>query len=277
VNVTNRCNLSCGHCFVYRDANPNVPTRSGLERSDDDVLAVLEALRERHRLRTVLWMGGEPMLRRSLIRRGVALFHANSVATNGTLPLLDLGPDALYVVSLDGPPALNDEIRGAGSFARVVENLEHLPEGFATRLQAQCTVTRANQDHLDELVEELVDSRFEWMTFSFYVPGANDSSPHAWPTLEDRMVAVDAVRRVKQRHPHFVRNRSRALELMAPELAPAVTSTCPARSLILPLYLDRDRFVTPYCCYGNDVDCDRCGAWVVFETAALLDGGHPES
>ena len=23
VNITNRCNLSCRHCFVFRDANPN--------------------------------------------------------------------------------------------------------------------------------------------------------------------------------------------------------------------------------------------------------------
>jgi hypothetical protein len=26
--------------------------------------------------------------------------------------------------------------------------------------------------------------------------------------------------------------------------------------------------VTPFCCYGNDVDCGRCGAWVVFSLAA---------
>ncbi len=30
-------------------------------------------------------------------------------------------------------------------------------------------------------------------------------------------------------------------------------------------------FTTPFCCYGNDVDCDRCGAWVVFHLAARFE------
>jgi hypothetical protein len=37
---------------------------------------------------------------------------------------------------------------------------------------------------------------------------------------------------------------------------------------VLPLYLEDDHFTTPFCCYGNDVDCERCGAWLVFRLAA---------
>jgi hypothetical protein len=42
--------------------------------------------------------------------------------------------------------------------------------------------------------------------------------------------------------------------------------------LMLPLYIEGDEFTTPFCCYGNDVDCDRCGAWGVFATAARIPG-----
>ncbi len=31
---------------------------------------------------------------------------------------------------------------------------------------------------------------------------------------------------------------------------------------------NRCNLTTPFCCYGNDVDCGRCGAWVVFQLAA---------
>jgi hypothetical protein len=54
------------------------------------------------------------------------------------------------------------------------------------------------------------------------------------------------------------------------ENAKTVTDNCPSKALVLPLYLAGDAFVNPYCCYGNDVDCDLCGAWVVFHLAAVM-------
>ena len=36
----------------------------------------------------------------------------------------------------------------------------------------------------------------------------------------------------------------------------------------LPLYMgDGGSFERTFCCYGNDVDCTRCGAYSVFNTA----------
>ena len=273
VNVTNRCTLECKHCFVYRDDNPNEKQTARNEIPDDELLTIIEALRDRHGVHVMLWMGGEPLLRRNVVERGVKLFDRNTVVTNGTVPLVDLGPgpQALYVISLDGPPEVNDAVRGRGVFDRVMRTLDRVPEDFSTPIQVQCTVTRANQDHLEALVALLRGTRVGWITFSFYVPPAGDTSDLAWPTLEDRMVAVDTVRGLKEQHPGFVRNRSRALDLMSPERAPAVTAACPAKRMVLPLYLEGDHLVTPFCCYGNDVDCDRCGAWVVFEMAAGLE------
>lgn len=273
VNVTNRCNLACAHCFVYRDDNPNLSTGPRGEPDDDEMCEILGALRDRHGIAFMLWMGGEPLLRPRLLERGVRLFAANHVVTNGTRPLIDLGPDVLYVVSLDGPEDVNDAVRGPGTYNRVMRTLNAIPESFASRVQVQCTVTRRNQDRLEELVAAVAATRAAWMTFSFYVPsagGGDDTEAGlAWPTLEDRMVAVEEVMRLKGAYPGFVRNRRRSLELMAPDLAPAVTASCLPHRMLLPFYLDGDRFTTPFCCYGNDVDCSRCGAWVVFEMAAL--------
>ena len=86
-----------------------------------------------------------------------------------------------------------------------------------------------------------------------------------------RAGAVAEVFRLKKLYPAFVRNSATSLTLMLPPHAERVTADCPARNHILPLYLDGDRFVTPFCCYGNDVDCNRCGAWAVFHLAARLD------
>src|SRR5512139_2099895 len=101
VNVTNRCNLSCQHCFIYRDGNPNQePVSVHDEMSDAAILDTLAGLRNRHGIVSMLWMGGEPLLRRRLLAEGVRLFPRNTITTNGTVPLADFGPNVLYVVSL---------------------------------------------------------------------------------------------------------------------------------------------------------------------------------
>ena len=271
VNITNRCNLACAHCFIFRAGNPNeAPLSVHDELSNAAIIETLTGLRDRHSIKSVLWMGGEPLLRRDLIVEGVRLFPRNTIVTNGTIPLVDFGPSALYVVSLDGPEDLNDAIRGDGVYRRVMRNLSRIPGGLASRVQVQCAVTRRNQHRLEELVDAVRTTRAEWMTFSFYVPRANDTGPDAWETNEERAVAVREVMRLKERHPGFVRNSARMLELMLPPQCKQVTDACPARDAVLPLYLDGDHFTTPFCCYGNDVDCDRCGAWVVFHLAARM-------
>ena len=79
VNVTNRCNLKCTHCFVFRDGNPN----ASIDKMDDaTMLHQLEVLRDRHGIKTMLFMGGEPMVRRRLVLKGMELFEDGSIVTS---------------------------------------------------------------------------------------------------------------------------------------------------------------------------------------------------
>jgi MoaA/NifB/PqqE/SkfB family radical SAM enzyme len=273
VNVTNHCNLSCRHCFIFRDGNPNeAPLSIRDEMGDDVMLSTLRKLRDRHGIKSMMWMGGEPMLRHKLLKKGFELFESNTVTTNGTVPLIDFGPDLLYVISLDGPEDLNDAIRGAGVFRKVMKNLAALPEDFQSPFQVQCVVTRANQDSLEELVIHLIDSPVRWMTFSFLVPTSDsEANIDAWSNNREREDAVRIVMALKEKYSGFIRNSARSLELMFSPFAERVTAACPSRENILPLYLEGDHFTTPFCCYGNDVDCDRCGAWAVFQMAAKME------
>lgn len=269
VNITNHCNLTCRHCFVFRNGNPNDPQR---EMSDERLLEELIRIRERHGVRSMLWMGGEPMLRWRLLQRALPLFERNTITTNGTVPLKDFGVPLVYVVSLDGPPDINDEVRGEGVFDRVLRNVGALPADFAPTVMVQCVVHRQNQDRLEELVQELLPTRVEGLTFSFLVPSAGEVSPRAWESVEERETAVDIALELKRRYPDFIWSSRRSLELMRPATAKLVTDHCPLLQHTLPLYLNENGFETPFCCYGNDVDCDRCGSWGVFASAAKMAG-----
>jgi MoaA/NifB/PqqE/SkfB family radical SAM enzyme len=269
VNVTNHCNLECKHCFVFREGNPNRPTG---EMKPERMLSELRRLRDRHGVRSMLWMGGEPMLRWRLLEKGLSLFQSNTITTTGTIPLKDFGPDLRYVISLDGPRAVNDPVRGSGVFDRVMKTVAAIPEGFRPTVMAQCVLHRQNQDHVEELVRELLPTKVQGLTFSFYVPSAGEASARAWESIEERETAVDIVVELKRRYPAFIWNSSRSLDLMRPPVARRVTDHCPMLKTMLPLYVEGNDFTTPFCCYGNDVDCDRCGSWGVFATAARIPG-----
>ena len=267
VNITNRCTLSCKHCFIYREKNPN---DRRAEMDTPTMLGKLAELQKRHGIQHMLWMGGEPLLRPDVLREGVALFEANTVTTNGTLDPIDL-PDCNYVLSIDGPPEINDAVRGKGTFNRVMKTLAGIPNQFRPKIICQCVVTKQNENALVELVDILRPSRADGMTFSFYVPSKNDTSNLTWGSLQRRDNAVDTVIELKKQYPDFIWNKSRALELTRSENAPTVTANCPSKKLVMPLYLADGEFVTPFCCHGNDVNCDLCGSWVVFHLAARLE------
>lgn len=87
INVTNRCNLHCEHCFVYRDGNPNESQSPRLEMSASEIVETLTFLKDRHGISLMLWMGGEPLLRKDVLAPGLncltetsspqmALFHS---------------------------------------------------------------------------------------------------------------------------------------------------------------------------------------------------------
>jgi MoaA/NifB/PqqE/SkfB family radical SAM enzyme len=271
VNITNRCNLRCKHCFIFRDGNPNDPKT---EMDTPTMLRELSELQKLHGIHTMLWMGGEPLLRPDVLREGTKIFSRNTITTNGTMDLIDL-PRCTYVTSVDGPQELNDSIRGKGTFNRVMKTLSRIPEQFGPTVMCQCVVTRENEDFLEELVEQLRPTRIEGMTFSFYVPPRKDKSNLTWGLLKRRDKAVEEVMRLKETYPDFIWNKRRSLELTLSENAKSITDNCLSKKFVLPLYLGGDEFVTPFCCYGNDVDCNLCGGWVVFHLAAKFEQGDP--
>ncbi|MFC1847869.1 radical SAM protein [Chloroflexota bacterium] len=269
VNITNKCNLRCKHCFIFRDGNPNDPKG---EMDTAKMVRKLAELQKKHNIENMLWMGGEPLLRPDVLREGTKSFPRNIVTTNGTQDLIDL-PNCTYVISIDGPPEYNNSIRGKGSFEKVMKTLSRTQEQFAPIIMCQCVVTKENEDLLEELVKHLMPTRAEGMTFSFYVPPKEDKSGLSWGSLQRRDKAVNEVMRLKQVYPEFIWNKRRSLELMLSDNSKSVTDNCPSQKFVMPLYLEGDEFTAPFCCYGNDVDCDLCGAWVVFYLAAKLEEG----
>jgi len=139
-HVTERCNLSCSHC--YQDAHP------GEELGLKDLLGILEqfkyllkflrlAARKQPVHGHVTVTGGEPFVRGDFLDL-LEVFSANrehfsfAILTNGSFIdrkmaglLRKLGPSFVQV-SVEGTPATHDKIRGSGNYERTVSALKHL-------------------------------------------------------------------------------------------------------------------------------------------------------
>lgn len=266
VNVTNVCNLTCEHCFVFRADNPN----QARDRMDDaTMLHQLRVLRDRHGIESMLFMGGEPMIREKLVLEAMKLFPRSSIVTNGTYGIPSV-PGHLVTVSLDGPEELNDAIRGAGVFRKVREAVFERDPRDGTTVMLQMVVTRKNAPGLEEFVEQVKDWPVDGLAFTFYVPTREDKSAFVWHDLRERDAVIDRVIALKRRYPEFVKSNVGTLELMKSDVCLESTGVegehCQLRRM-LPLYMGAGgSFERTFCCYGNDVDCTRCGAYGVFNS-----------
>jgi MoaA/NifB/PqqE/SkfB family radical SAM enzyme len=154
--LTERCNLRCAACGVWRAPRPELSldeVRSFLERSNDFSWVDLS--------------GGEIFLRDELVEvfaavlvrcRRLALLHfpTNGLLTSRivevTQEVLAMRPPRLVVtVSVDGPPQLHDELRGAaGSFERALETYARLRELRGCAVALGMTLSWCNVGRLDE-------------------------------------------------------------------------------------------------------------------------------
>jgi len=167
--LTRRCNAQCPFCFYI--SNKDLAASSANELS----LAEIETLAPQ--LGKLLWLafsGGEIFLRSDLVAITTLFYRINQPAiillpTNGLMQetisrnveaILQACPKSSVVVklSLDGPEAIHDELRGVpGAYRKTMATCEALGklvdryENF--ELGINSVFCQANQDHIDEVID----------------------------------------------------------------------------------------------------------------------------
>jgi radical SAM protein with 4Fe4S-binding SPASM domain len=153
---TLRCNLRCGHCGSSCEAASPVD-----ELSTEQILGILDTIAEDFDASRIFVSitGGEPLLRRDLEQvaaRMTELQMEPCIVTNGTLltperarGLYDAGMRTLSV-SVDGPEAAHEALRGQGSFAKALAGVTAAAEAGFDQVEV---ITCVYADNLDQLAE----------------------------------------------------------------------------------------------------------------------------
>lgn len=176
-NLTERCNLSCPHCYID-SIGPYLKTPNP-ELSSGEALSVIDGLHAINPRLMLVLSGGEPMLRDDIFdiveyanRRG----FITVMGSNGTLlteekirALKDAGLKGLGI-SIDSPsPVSHDLFRGSeGAWKLSVNALRHAREaGIET--QVDVTLTDKNWGEIEDFIEFGVAHEAKAVNFFFLV------------------------------------------------------------------------------------------------------------
>jgi len=169
VELTNRCNLRCTHCYLSAG-----PGRTDVLHTD----LIKRALREFADLGgySVALSGGEPLLHpdwAAILSEATSMNLSVTVVTNGillTARTIDtlVEHHATIAVSVDGLNAeTHDAIRGAGSFEKLRLSLHNLVLAGAQKQVVVCfTPNHLNIDELGGLARELNREGFQYLYLS---------------------------------------------------------------------------------------------------------------
>ena len=162
-HLTERCNLRCRHCY---QEGAKVEELSGEKIFGiiDEIAEMLQVWRENYGLEfqpSFNVTGGEPFLRPDffdILEHMGAIGFEIYVLSNGTVVtgerarrLADLKVNGVQV-SLEGPQAIHDFIRGPGSFAASLRGIRTLMDA-GVKVSLNATLSRLNAGYFRDLVE----------------------------------------------------------------------------------------------------------------------------
>ena len=179
-HLTERCNLACTHCYQEGKKIAEM-TLSEIRRAVRNISETINQWSEAYLIAfspSASITGGEPFLRRDLPKILEELTRHDfsvSVLTNGTLidkeraRMLAGIPVKGVQVSLEGPEAIHEQIRGSGNFSSSMRGVEHLL-GSGIVVTLNVTLSQLNADYFKEMVGIATSLGVQRLGFSRLVP-----------------------------------------------------------------------------------------------------------
>lgn len=136
IQLTNRCNLRCKHCFQWNDEG-FYNTLSKPEQNEEIRIEIVDKiLRETSSIRSNLYLwGGEPLcysrwnLLASLLEKDPrwTVFCTNGIDIEKQMDsIVKISSHLAMLISVEGFESENDLVRGNGSYKKVMHNIELL-------------------------------------------------------------------------------------------------------------------------------------------------------
>lgn len=208
-SITSSCNLHCAGCYARQNQSccDSAPVS---QLTEEEWLRIFREARELG-IGFILLAGGEPMLRRDVIRAAGSVPEILfPIFTNGTM--LDDAYIALFeqyrnlvpVFSIEGQREKTDTRRGDGVYQKLIEGMTRMRENKLI-FGASVTVTRENLQEVlgTEFVEELKRFGCKVVFYVEYVP-VSESTAELAPDDEERTYMDEKLKLLRKEYPEMV-------------------------------------------------------------------------
>ncbi len=265
IDVTNRCNLRCQHCYFYA-----YEQEQKKELTNEQWLAKLQKMQKGKKpFFSCTWVGGEPLLRKDLIAQAKHLFKSNRVVTNGTIPLPNW-PDVDFHISVDGTKDLHDQVRGAGCYAKLRNNILAQDQ----KVILACCLHKGNIECIEPLLEEWKNvAQIKCILFDFFTP-IKGVKEDLWLNFGQRDKVLNKLWGLKKnKYGDLIGAPLNTFKLMqSKNKHKAVGNKC----VFVKHGLALDAFGDPKkpCVIGEKADCSKCGCIVPFSIKAWKQPGN---
>jgi radical SAM protein with 4Fe4S-binding SPASM domain len=171
--LTYKCNLRCVMCYEWGEVGWCHDEPKKVVAKELDFALVEKVFAEVGRLRPYFILhGGEPLLYSrfadiaALLKkhRCFSISCTNGMALDRYLDILADNPYLTFLISLDGPERVNDQLRGRGVYQKVVENIRLLKTlKRPPYLGMQFTIRPENVGVMYEYCQEMVELGVDWV------------------------------------------------------------------------------------------------------------------
>lgn len=208
-SITSECNLHCAGCYS-RCNHATVDAVPVCQLTDEEWLRIFDEADELG-VSFILLAGGEPMLRRDVIRSAAKkpniLFP---IFTNGTymdeqyFELFDKNRNLLPILSIEGEKDITDKRRGEGMYDKQIANMDELQRrGLIFGASVTVTTQNCREVTSESFLKKLSDRGCKAVIFVEYVPVTDDSKELA-PGDEERDHLTGEIARLRNERPEMV-------------------------------------------------------------------------
>lgn len=245
IDLTDKCNLSCSHCYFFANKTAT------FGKQDIELEVWAERLKKLYSqgIRKVLFVGGEPALRLDVLELADSIFPVLHVITNGTLKI----PKSFchtFFVSMDGTEKTNDKIRGRGTFKKIIENYNN-----DRRVIINMTLLSENYTELEDVVKIAVTNRLGGVACNLYCNESAEGSDYdKFIHAGDHKKIIAEIKRVKKIYPAQLLFTKSIIDWYE---HPDHRNSCYWREKVDHYDVDFNRRT----CFMPNPDCSRCGCY----------------